>query len=65
MIIANLKKTSLLNYGNGSDGANIDESCEDCGTELDNQQMCPNCDSETDETEETTPDNGFDTEDEE
>lgn len=51
MAIADLKTTSLLNYSS-DDEANADGSCEDCGVELDDQQMCPNCDSEIDDVEE-------------
>jgi len=60
MIIADLKKSSLLNYGDDSGEADMDEACEDCGAELDNQQLCPNCDSEINEAGELSPENDFD-----
>lgn len=51
MVIADFKKSSLVNYSDEGE-ADIDGACEKCGTELDSQQMCPNCDLEIDDTEE-------------
>ncbi|MEK7635807.1 MAG: hypothetical protein AAB405_01810 [Patescibacteria group bacterium] len=65
MIIADLKKSSLLNYSDEGGEADIDTSCEDCGAELDNQQLCPNCDSEIDAAEELGTEDDPDKKDEE
>ena len=65
MIIADLKKSLLLNYSEEGSEADKDAACEDCGAELDTQQLCPNCDSEIDDGEALLPEDDSDKKDEE